>query len=71
MRKVGKVEIFNNFSGIIYSDDKNYKFRREDIVYGEIKVGDEVSFVPEMYPYEDRIRSEYAARFVKKKELQK
>ena len=69
MRKVGKVEVYNNWSGIILSSGLNYKFRKDDIISGDVKIGDEVTFIPEKYPHDENNESELAARFVKKKEL--
>ena len=70
VKKLGKVEIYNNIIGIISSENLKYRFHKEDIAKGVVNEGDEVEFVPEKYPY-DQIDSQLVARFVKKKELSK
>ena len=70
MLKVGKIEIYDNWNGIINSNNIKYLFRKDDVVFGKVKVGDIVDFVPENYPQENLFgEQKLTARFVKKKEL--
>jgi len=65
----GKVKVYDNWNGMITSNGNDYKFRRDDIILGKIKTGDEVEFVPEIYEFVDGRGQILTAKFVKKKEL--
>ena len=67
MLKVGKVKLYDNWNGIITSNEKDYVFRKDDITRGEVKVGDEVNFVSEVYPQYPERPQILTARFVEKK----
>lgn len=71
MQKVGKVKIYDSWNGVITSVNKEYRFRKDDIVNGEVAIGDEVNFVSELYPHYQNDNQILTARFVKKKELSK
>ncbi len=67
MEKIGKVRIYDNWNGIITSNEKDYAFRKDDIINGEVKIGDEVTFVSEKFPQYPEREQILTARFIQKK----
>jgi len=67
MQKIGKIKVYDNWNGMILSENKEYKFRKDDLIFEDVVVGDEVTFVPEEF-VKTKILT---ARFIKKKELSK
>ena len=65
MIKVGKVEIYDNWNGLILAEGKKYVFRKDDIISETVKKGDSVEFVPEIYSRINDKEKILTARFIK------
>ena len=65
MIKVGKVEIYDNWNGLILAEGKKYVFRNDDIISETVKKGDSVEFVPEIYSRINDKEKILTARFIK------
>ena len=65
MIKVGKIEIYDNWNGVILAEGKKYVFRKDDIISETVKKGDSVEFVPEIYSRINDKEKILTARFIK------
>lgn len=64
MKKIGKVLEYDNYVGILIDEDSNKYIFKNDDLKEEIKIGDLVNFIPEVF--ETVEIKELIARFIKK-----